>query len=232
MAWCEETFGREGDLSVEGRRRLRLLGRIVALDVFVHNHDRLPCVWDNKGNLENVMFAPNGDPLAIDTMISTFDPSAHTFQVYLARVRSLISRLCAAPASPSPEFERIRALFTQGLGTEACETFAPPMNYDIGIEGVVEMQAGFLEALPRISFLSSQRILDKACGYVRSEIGAMNVTPANPLGFQRISIPFLVQTGSVFRDHGAAPKSDKGSKGAAAGGGTRPLLGGAGAARI
>ena len=39
-----------------------------------NRQNRLPCVWDNKGNMENLMFDDNADPVAIDSMISCFDP--------------------------------------------------------------------------------------------------------------------------------------------------------------
>lgn len=34
---------------------LRSCGSTLAFDMMVHNYDRLPCIWDNKGNPENLM---------------------------------------------------------------------------------------------------------------------------------------------------------------------------------
>ena len=41
-----------------GLLNCRVLGKILALDVLTNNFDRLPCIWDNKGNPGNVMFRP------------------------------------------------------------------------------------------------------------------------------------------------------------------------------
>lgn len=55
----------------------------------------------------------SNDPIAIDTMISCFDPSAKTFPVYLQRVQRLVRHVCQSPKEPAPEFLRIRDLFTK-----------------------------------------------------------------------------------------------------------------------
>lgn len=36
---------------------LTQLGRIVAVDMFINNFDRTPCVWAHEGNANNVMFS-------------------------------------------------------------------------------------------------------------------------------------------------------------------------------
>jgi Actin-fragmin kinase, catalytic len=37
-----------------GRERLRAIGRVCALDVLCNNWDRLPLIWSNDGNLDNI----------------------------------------------------------------------------------------------------------------------------------------------------------------------------------
>ena len=40
--------------------RLRELARLCLLDVVINNLDRLPVLWDNAGNLNNLMLGPDG----------------------------------------------------------------------------------------------------------------------------------------------------------------------------
>ena len=42
-----------------GRRRLRELGGVVALDALIDNSDRLPVLWPNRGNARNVLLSEN-----------------------------------------------------------------------------------------------------------------------------------------------------------------------------
>ena len=48
--------------------------------MFVHNSDRLPTIFDNGGNTENIMFDHEGNPVAIDSMVSCFDPECRMKQ--------------------------------------------------------------------------------------------------------------------------------------------------------
>ena len=56
-SWSQKTFGlsptaamKDDDLSSKGLRVLRKLGQLIALDMVLNNYDRLPTIWNNKGN--------------------------------------------------------------------------------------------------------------------------------------------------------------------------------------
>lgn len=78
---------------------------------------RLPCVWDNKGNLENLMFDENDDPVAIDSLISCFDPSVakDAFATYIDRVRELVHHVHASADQESAAMKRIRDVFLKSV---------------------------------------------------------------------------------------------------------------------
>jgi len=112
--FCVSTFGPPGELSDVGRARLRAIGRMMAFDILIFNYDRLPCVFDNGGNTENIMFGDDGEVIAIDSMVSCFaidEPAARTlFDAFCGRVSELVSSASAQPDVPQPAFEAVRAL--------------------------------------------------------------------------------------------------------------------------
>ena len=61
--------------------------------------DRLPCIWGNDGNSENVMIDAEDRVVAIDSMMSAFDPheprSAPLFGEYKRKVAALVGEVCA-----------------------------------------------------------------------------------------------------------------------------------------
>ena len=61
-----------------GRRRLRELGALVAMDALLNNSDRAICgLFDNDGNARNILFTPgdDGHTIAIDQACCTLDPA-------------------------------------------------------------------------------------------------------------------------------------------------------------
>lgn len=78
--WSQMVFGDSDQKSISSEvmptsHVLESLGAIMAFDMFIHNHDRLPCIWDNKGNPGNVMFdASTNEPISIDNMMFCLDP--------------------------------------------------------------------------------------------------------------------------------------------------------------
>ena len=75
----KETF----DASTKhGRRRLEELGSLLTLDILINNHDRVPTVWTNAGNCENLILSHGGKGersrvLAIDQVISALNLDAN-----------------------------------------------------------------------------------------------------------------------------------------------------------
>merc|ERR1712113_260363 len=63
--WVNKVFGelQQGDgcngcisLNQNGHSNLKKIGALVAVDMLLNNFDRLPCIWQNAGNPNNVMF--------------------------------------------------------------------------------------------------------------------------------------------------------------------------------
>ncbi|KAL6067313.1 hypothetical protein QOT17_008932 [Balamuthia mandrillaris] len=131
--------GRFGEvLSSNGTRRLRELGRLLALDVLTNNSDRLPLLWNNRGNGGNLMFAgPNGILVNIDNKVVPINGEAYPkkLEEYMTNVRSLLSTLIKNPLVEHKSFQTIRG---QLLSIT---------EYDIGERGCVEMQQGFLQVV-------------------------------------------------------------------------------------
>mmetsp|Transcript_8675 Transcript_8675/g.12944 ORF Transcript_8675/g.12944 Transcript_8675/m.12944 type:complete len:437 (-) Transcript_8675:111-1421(-) len=66
---------------------LRQVGGIMALDVVLNNFDRLPFIWDNKGNAENIFYS-DGKMVAIDNRI-VCPTSKSAREKHLERVEAL-----------------------------------------------------------------------------------------------------------------------------------------------
>ena len=65
-----------------GRRRLEELGSLLALDILINNHDRVPTVWTNAGNCGNLIMSHEGkgessQVLAIDQVITALNLNAN-----------------------------------------------------------------------------------------------------------------------------------------------------------
>ena len=47
------------------------IGRILTLDLLLNNWDRLPIVWENEGNPNNIIFSKSGNAWGIDQVNRT-----------------------------------------------------------------------------------------------------------------------------------------------------------------
>merc|ERR1719410_2759750 len=75
------------------------LGRLCAADTIINNMDRIPLpIWDNSGNLGNIMVSAQGDVTAIDTQINLIVDEFGK-EGYFRRVRDLISDCESGSAS-------------------------------------------------------------------------------------------------------------------------------------
>lgn len=80
----------------DGRRRLRELGQVLALDIFINNCDRVPTVFDNAGNPGNVLFShgaatDRAQVVAVDQDVTAVDPKTKAGAVQ-ANLRTILSR--------------------------------------------------------------------------------------------------------------------------------------------
>lgn len=67
-----------------------------------------------------------------------------------------------------------------------CETYAPPLGYDIGEAGVAEMQKGFLSAFSRISFMS-RKVIHSLRQYLLDQISPY-ISGSADHGFNRVNV--------------------------------------------
>lgn len=144
--WVNTVFGShtQGEFTCheEGNKNLRRLGSLLAVDALLNNYDRLPCIWQNMGNTNNVMFMKNsGELISIDTAISAITSNAKL--VYFETVADLVRELAAEPLSQSEAFTKIRTLLRDGDPKAGW----PGIGIDIGEKGVEKMQEGFLNAV-------------------------------------------------------------------------------------
>eukprot|EP00051_Salpingoeca_urceolata_P030448 m.8936 g.8936 ORF g.8936 m.8936 type:complete len:400 (-) comp3369_c0_seq2:86-1285(-) len=115
--------------------QLEALGAVLVLDVLCNNGDRLPLIWENRGNPGNVMICNQRQQVvSVDSqLLPIADDHAQQRQEYMDKVSGLISRLRADPVAEAPEFAAVRTKLREFTG------------YDCGIAGCEAMQAGFLK---------------------------------------------------------------------------------------
>eukprot|EP01052_Picozoa_sp_SAG31_P038575 SAG31_NODE_5180_length_2695_cov_2.182203_3_plen_231_part_01 len=197
--WAKNVLGPEGQLSEKGKNWLQQIGRIIAVDVLINNSDRLPAVWDNDGNTENLMIAEADNvPIAIDTMVNCFDAvvGARSFEKLCSHVAALAQDLAVEPRRASKAVDRFRQLLLKGRGTIEDEAFCPPIGYDIGEAGVLAMMAGIQTGFEAAQAKCTQGWLDDACNHLRiacqnCALTDKDTTKCGDNGFAQISIDFL-----------------------------------------
>lgn len=206
LGWAEATFGPMGGLSVDGVRRLRELGAIIAFDVIMHNSDRwyLEGVFNNFsrcGNMANIMFTDDGDPVAIDNTTTAYDATVlgngARFATYLQSVSDLVARAKARTKSDDEAEDNeengmdggvglsrqvsahsamkgVRRFFMEGQGISTESSYVPGLEYDIGEAGVQEIERGFVEVVStcRQKGEAFRRALRAVELNVRRELGA------------------------------------------------------------
>lgn len=208
----------------------------MAVDVLINNSDRMPLLWDNDGNTENLMLinavrdehggTTHCVPVAIDTMVSCFDHtaskiSAASFASLCARVTGLADQLAAEPsveaARSCEPCQRFRRLLLHGRGTVEDEAYCPPVGHDIGDEGVAEVMAGLREG-----FSELRRVVTKAW-LVDCHNRLRSLTQGDPFalqsdaaqrgdcGFGSISVEFMCRLAECFDGSAAAGSTAEGS---------------------
>eukprot|EP00401_Gymnodinium_catenatum_P063170 CAMPEP_0117475494 /NCGR_PEP_ID=MMETSP0784-20121206/9825_1 /TAXON_ID=39447 /ORGANISM="" /LENGTH=628 /DNA_ID=CAMNT_0005269745 /DNA_START=1 /DNA_END=1888 /DNA_ORIENTATION=+ len=213
--WSSRVFGLpSGQLSDHGRSVLRTFGSLIAFDMLINNYDRLPCVWTNAGNPGNVMFgSASGEVISIDNMVSCMPAGSEELSAkYLERLRFTTCAVVRAPEVENKDFARIRTFLKDGC---VDGHGWPGLGIDVGVEGTVEVQSGFLETIQCIVFgengscgglteeklehdMSSLHILLQ--DHLPSAVEAA-AHPELPLyGFEAISPTFCGQVIAVFRE--------------------------------
>lgn len=147
--------------AASSKTNLRDVGLLGCLDLVCNNPDRLPLVWDNWGNLANVMVSRDQQIVGIDNGCGCIPPSSPLYARYLKKVETLVANLLAMhPGAETPETARVRlSLRTWGMDPDALAADGiPPFGYDITVAGSIEIQNGLLEGMARFSELSAEQI--------------------------------------------------------------------------
>jgi hypothetical protein len=103
--------------------RLRTMGRVLAVDVFLNNSDRIvaPC-WDNDGNGGNLLLCRGADAMAglvpIDSVVTAIAPSAPNayFTKYQARVKVFLESVCSDATGSGVSLADVRRFVENNTG--------------------------------------------------------------------------------------------------------------------
>ena len=88
---------------------VRQIGGIVALDIILNNFDRLPLIWSNLGNGDNVLVDKSGGVIALDNRVVV--PTARGARDgHIAKIDRL-ARDIARSGKSAPQFERLATFF-------------------------------------------------------------------------------------------------------------------------
>jgi hypothetical protein len=109
------------------------LGRLTSFDVLTNNWDRLPLIWNNKGNGENIILC-NDFVIGIDHTICSIHPEdcKPQYDQYIEKVRCLVTEL---NGSPGPVLNKMREFILNCVG------------YDIGKEGELCVAQGLRDGI-------------------------------------------------------------------------------------
>lgn len=214
--WALETFGPPRNPSERGAITLRALGRLVACDVLTHNSDRffLPGLFQNFsrcGNVANIMFGGDGDgsePIAIDNAFGAYGrehaDNAVRFQQYCASVAKLtsclISRLREVDNGRTPQIRAHPALqgvcdfFVSGQGKSGDASYVPGLEHDLGEQGVIELERGFLSVVDQVRHWEASTGIEEAFVSLRDLVHQSLGLPKHSTAFdiERLEPSFFV----------------------------------------
>jgi len=169
---CQRIFGSDPlsasvpALTDRCRAILRTCGAVLAFDMVIHNFDRLPCIWENHGNPQNLMLnIDSGDLIAIDNHVSCI-PHGEIREKYLEKVRATTRAVAGAPEVEHPAFARVRTFLKEGC---PAGHGWPGLGVDVGPAGTVEVQAGFLSTIRRATLGAGAAGAARARGLVTQE---------------------------------------------------------------
>jgi hypothetical protein len=225
LQFLRDKFGDETNaLHTTGMLNCRVLGRVLALDVLTNNFDRLPCIWNNKGNAGNVLFQGDAgernkyclatsEPhtaIGIDNMVSCIDvakfPKQHS--EYVEKTSALLRGLLAH-AFPTNEhdggggggdttefagFKRVREFLRDG--TQDCGW--PGTGFDIGVAGLEELQQGFLRCMAAFASIPKGELEDVKATLHEAFKDA--ITEHCTWGLERIHPEFILRIAAALHE--------------------------------
>jgi len=148
------------------------LGRICALDVLLNNMDRVPLpLWDNFGNLTNVMINEEDCPVGIDQQVNPIS-NITGMESYIARVGRLVQLVVTALAADSSDdgrlaVQQIIAPFRRQLACCTCELEVSESVANCFVQGIAEglgdaVQSWKTGSLER-SLMDAERMAEHVC---------------------------------------------------------------------
>ncbi|XP_065182761.1 uncharacterized protein LOC135813598 isoform X2 [Sycon ciliatum] len=164
------------------------LGRILALDMLMNNWDRLPVLWENEGNPNNIIFSPHGVAWGIDQALTSINP--HTFATgvakYIGKLRSFLKSVIEAEDP------------TQSLGV-VLDQIKMFTGYTVADQrtACTYIRHGLLSGLQRAAALDFGEQRAKLDKMVQASMDWGNVWES---GMKMINLDFLKEVQSVTRE--------------------------------
>mmetsp|Transcript_53549 Transcript_53549/g.128976 ORF Transcript_53549/g.128976 Transcript_53549/m.128976 type:complete len:232 (-) Transcript_53549:430-1125(-) len=129
---------------------LQELGELIALDCLLNNVDRVPAIWQNEGNLSNVMIV-SGSVVGIDQQVNPITNPAGS-QKFIDTLSGFCQDVFQGRTSAAA-VARVHAALELNCGFSLSEEAAGWLLAGVasGFRRIAERRAALEEALPRIS---------------------------------------------------------------------------------
>jgi len=169
------------------------LGGILVLDVILNNFDRLPFIWANRGNADNIHYS-NGTMYALDNRIvcpTSMNARANHIEKVEAVCKGIVEQGTKAEEwARIDEFWRTKTL----MGA-------------LGDNEIKEMQAGFLETAQR----AAKELTLKSLKEMVTELKAMDEERSQfwSKQVQGVDVDFILSIVESLKVHLVDPKSSK-----------------------
>jgi len=145
--------GQAGREALTRQRSFQLfeeLGQLIAFDVLLNNFDRVPAIWQNNGNLANVMISSDNTVVGIDQQVNAISDEMGR-EAYMARVREICIDANTTSIT-SAAVTNIRTALLQNCGFEfndiACHNLMTGAR--TVFRRIAERREQLLAALPNI----------------------------------------------------------------------------------
>eukprot|EP01113_Clastostelium_recurvatum_P019416 TRINITY_DN2288_c0_g1_i1.p1 TRINITY_DN2288_c0_g1~~TRINITY_DN2288_c0_g1_i1.p1 ORF type:complete len:449 (+),score=99.07 TRINITY_DN2288_c0_g1_i1:127-1473(+) len=213
----EEIFGKDNaKMTRQGVTLLRDMGRINSMDVLINNWDRLPLIWDNKGNAGNMLFVKDKRtrllrPVAIDNSVTCIDSSAalhENFAEYMDKVRCIFNEIASTfEWEQGPLFEGVREKFVitcferQPSVKNIRDFIKANERYDIGERGMREFLLGFMEGASAFAGLTKSDLEGMKAGIedmIGETLKSHHMTTES-VGMGKVNIDFLENILEIYR---------------------------------
>jgi len=189
-------FGKDA-LHDAGKKLLIEVGRILAFDVLINNWDRLPLIWDNVGNTENILFTDSNLVYGIDQSVQSINPKLHeeNFKKYIAKVSTLLNHALALNTGDETGVNKVRNCIKQTT------------DYDIGVSGCKYLYIGLLKQIEIFCSTLDHTIIQSIYSNLEDEVTKMignmgyGMDTHSRYGLNIIDLVFLDTILALFKSH-------------------------------